>query len=316
MFSIRNKTILFSSDRPGSYVTMFGPDGGKLTYSDAESAFNDVTRSYRWAFELPEGSLREGQRFSFITTNHKSTGVIQKDVKSITTVPFGGQVDYSPEGIPLRLLGVSLSALPLQRLAHESDKSQEDDVPRRAFGVQAVLLAYPEWTPDEVGGQLSAALEEVGLEVSRFVVRPLGDGPQASSSPSETQASWSSAEHAIYINYVVPGAIGRAIVAISPKAPLPEGVPSRYDMQDGKPFRVSALFAGEGCGDNFQLMSIHVGSRALPLPEGGVALSHPAMFAALDDGYVADIGTIITVFVKNISTERRAFAGRLLGQER
>lgn len=100
MFQRRPGLVLFSSNLPGSHVTLFGPNG-KLRFRNDASHFDDVHRSYTWAFEWTE-SFDNGTQFVFATSERTVVGeVMDGDVRVIDK-----RVDVTRDesGKPLQLL--------------------------------------------------------------------------------------------------------------------------------------------------------------------------------------------------------------------
>lgn len=181
----------------------------------------------------------------------------------------------------------------------------------------AQVLVLDEREQPLIEASLVAALEANDFAVLRTSVSPVADKGDLAAAMRTTVrepagGEWRPYEVAFAVNYVGPRSVGRAVIAVSP--PVPKGHNDPYC--DGRPIKLSAIVAGEGCGDVFELVQVFVGERPL-LPELRPLNCGPVALAASDGSdVVAEVGTAITIYVKNVGKERRSFAGRLVGQQR
>lgn len=101
MFSILDGFVRFFSDRPGSYVVMFGPDGKRMTFRIDKSYFNDTDRMYVWAFEH-KNEIKEKDTFLFVNAKYAVVGEVNGDAVHI--VKRKVEVFCDEEGHPQRVL--------------------------------------------------------------------------------------------------------------------------------------------------------------------------------------------------------------------
>lgn len=192
----------------------------------------------------------------------------------------------------------------------------EQPASKKVYSLHAVFVDDRE--QDVFSADLVAALD--GFSTLRATLAPVvGKDDLAAAMRTTVRepagGEWRPYEIAFAVNYVGPRSVGRAVIAVSP--PVPKGFNDPYC--DGRPIKLSALVAGEGCGDVFKLVQVFVGTRELlpPSAEARALNCGPVPFAAENgEDIVLGVGGAITIYVQNTGKERRSFAGRLVGQQK
>lgn len=124
---------------------------------------------------------------------------------------------------------------------------------------------------------------------------------------------WRDKEYQFNNGPVGPGVVAAVFVGLVP-APLcfsamnVEGVGAR-------PFRSSAIVVEGDTGERFQLVQWFIGDRALLDDESGIKFAEIVAFGE-SEAPVAEVGALIAIYVKNVSTEDATFVGKLVGHER
>ena len=107
LFQRRPGLVLFSSNLPGGHATLFGPRG-KLRFRDDASHFDDIHRSYSWAFEWND-PLDDGMQFVFATSERAVVGEVR--ASEICVVEKRVDVARDAFGKPLQLLADVMALL-------------------------------------------------------------------------------------------------------------------------------------------------------------------------------------------------------------
>jgi len=99
-FTVQGGLVRFLSNMPGRYATLFA-NGERLQFRDDASSFDDLSRSYAWAFSYAP-PLPDGMQFVFATAEREVVG--ESDKGQIHVTGDFAHVERSRGGEPTALL--------------------------------------------------------------------------------------------------------------------------------------------------------------------------------------------------------------------
>lgn len=106
---------------------------------------------------------------------------------------------------------------------------------------------------------------------------------------------WTDKEHVIRTADIDPGALGSGSVTIPASS------------KGGRPFRVTSIVAD--ASECFRLVQGYAGDSRMLEKKDGAVFPVTGLFAT------AEPGGVVEIEVKNVSSERRSFSGKLVGKE-
>lgn len=105
-FSLRSNLIFFTDSLPGNHATLFStssPGGTKFPFSGDDSLFDNIARSFTWAFRTSH-PLKEGEEVVFAVSDRAVLGrVIGSEIRVLSAAPI---VERGEGGKPERLVRV------------------------------------------------------------------------------------------------------------------------------------------------------------------------------------------------------------------